>query len=125
MATIATAPGCSTIWRSFSPQRSIVIPIRLPLQATSEESGCTGDLDERERDLHHAVEIRDRDVLVRRVDVRHAVRKVDTAQAAFVERVRVGGASRQGVAHCVPGALERFRGETHYVVALREAVAAI
>src|SRR5581483_1026558 len=117
MATIATAPGCSTISRSFSPQRSSVTAIRLPLQATSEESGCTGDVDERERDLDHAVEIGDRDVLVRRVDVRHAVRKVDTAQAALVERVRVGGASRQGVAHRVPGALERFRSETYDVVA--------
>src|SRR5437868_13283466 len=101
MATIATAPGCSTISRSFSPQRSIVIPMRLPRQATSEESGCTGDLDERERDLDHAVEIGDRDVLVRRVDVGHAVREVYAAQAALVERVRVCGASRQRVSHRV------------------------
>src|SRR5438128_824363 len=80
-------------------------------------------LDEREGDVDHALEVLDRDALVRGVDVGHPVREVDAAQAAVVEDVRVGGATGERVAHGPAAAGERVGGEPDDVVAPREAVA--
>src|SRR5579862_6016635 len=123
--TIATAPGCSTISRSRSPQRSTVTAMSRPCQTTSDASGCTRALDECERDLDHALQVGDADVLVRRVDVRHTVGEIHTAQAPLVERVRVGRAAGERVAYRIAGPLQRACRETDDVVALREAIAAV
>ena len=68
-------------------------------------------VDERERDVDHRVEVRDRDVLVGRVDLGHAVREVHALEAALVEDVRVGGAARQAVARLEAAARQRLGGE--------------
>src|SRR6266498_3858313 len=51
-------------------------------------------LHERERDVDHPLEVRDRDPLVGRVDVRHPVREVQTLQASLVEDVCGGETHR-------------------------------
>src|SRR5205823_10880712 len=89
---ITTAPGCSTISRSCSPQRSSVTASSRPCQTVSAASGCTRTLDERDGDVDHRLEVGDRDPLVGGVDVGHPVGEVHAAETALVERVRVGGA---------------------------------
>ena len=83
------------------------------------------DVDERQRDVDHPLEIVDRDPLVRRVDVLHAVGEVETPQPALVEHVRVGGAPAQPVARREPAALEGCVGDPHDVVVPFEAVALV
>src|SRR5438270_7457867 len=62
-----------------------------------------GDVDQLERDLDHPLEILDRDALVRRVDVLHPVRQVETGEPPLVEDVRVRGAAAQPVARRIAG----------------------
>src|SRR5207244_12363684 len=83
------------------------------------------DFHECEGDVDHALETRDRDPLVGRVDVGHPVGEVQTAETALVEYVRIGGAAGEAVARLVIGALERGGGEPDHVVTAAEAVAAI
>src|SRR5581483_9668010 len=66
-------------------------------------------IDQRQRHVDHALEVVDRDPLVRRVDVDHAVREVDALEAALVEDVRVGRAAREAVTRLVAAPLERVR----------------
>src|SRR2546423_13334216 len=65
------------------------------------------DVDERERDLDHSLQVLDRDPFVRRVDVLHPVREVQAGEPALVEDVRVGRAAAEAVARRVTRALER------------------
>src|SRR5262249_33165444 len=81
-------------------------------------------LDERQRDVHHPLEILDGDSLVRGVDVDHPVREVEALQAALVEDVRVGPAAAQPVAGLVAASLERGCRESHGLVVALEAIAA-
>src|SRR6266545_2948310 len=83
------------------------------------------DVDQRERDLDHALEIVDRDAFVGRVDVLHPVRKVEAGKAALVEDVRIGGSAAQPVAWRVAGPLERRMRDSHDRVVLFEAIAAV
>src|ERR671934_86098 len=57
-----------------------------------------GDVDERERDLDHALEIVDGDAFVGGVDVLHPVRQVETGEPALVEDVRVRGTAAEAIA---------------------------
>src|SRR6266566_4429752 len=77
------------------------------------------------RDLHvnHPLEVRDRDPLVGRVDVRHPVREVEALQAALIEDVRIGAAAAEPVGRLKARPLQRGRGETHRLVVSLEAIA--
>src|SRR5262249_48772312 len=110
-ATIATAPGCSTISRSVSPQRSTVMPRRRPRQGESETSGSTRAPDQCDGDVDHRLQVRDRDPLVRAVEVVDAVREIEAAETAVVEHVRVCRAAREVVAHLVTATPEGLGGE--------------
>src|SRR6478736_3411684 len=82
-------------------------------------------LEERERDVHHRLEVGDRDVLVRAVDVRHPVREIDAGEAAQDEDVRVRPAAAERVDGLVTRALERGAREPDRLVLLAEAIALV
>src|SRR5215204_7702527 len=86
-------------------------------------SAIAGDVDESERDVHHALEICDGDVLVRRMDRGHPVRNVDAGPAAFVEDIGVRTAAAQRQPWLEPLPLERGARKLHRQVAALEAVA--
>src|SRR6185436_3373533 len=69
--------AAATTARARTPSRSNVryvpSPTTGPSLRRSNSAGPASDADERERHLDHAFEIRDRDVLVRRVDLHHPV----------------------------------------------------
>ena len=85
-------------------------PIRMRAEAYSRRSS-SGGVEQREGHIDHGLQVGDGDVLVGRVDVRHPVRQVDALEAAIVEDVGVGGASRELVRDGMAAALERRGGE--------------
>src|SRR6266568_8610047 len=85
----------------------------------------SGDIDERERHLDHALEVVDGDAFVRGVDVLHPVREVQAGEAALVEHVGIGGSAAEAVTRREPGALERRMGNADDGVVTLEAVAAV
>src|SRR5215212_2617847 len=113
----ATHGEPSTSSRTRSPRCSVTA-VTCPRLS---ESG----IEERERHVDHRFEIGDRDVLVRRVDLGHPVREVDALEAALVEDVGVGGATRERVRDVEAGARERIRCERDGAIVPREAIAAV
>src|SRR5437667_2762076 len=85
----------------------------------------SGDIDERERDLDHALEVVDGDAFVRRVDVLHAVREIQAGETALVEYVGIGGAAAEAVTRREAGSLERRMGDPDDGVVTLESVTAI
>src|SRR5262245_307275 len=79
-------------------------------------------IDQRERDVHHRLEVGDGDPLVGRVDVDHPVREVEAMHAARVEGVRVGRTAAERVARLEPAARQRLGREAHDLVVALEAV---
>src|SRR3954469_16665881 len=112
------APSTSSRARPSTRETPAVTPPRLRVS-------IAGDVEERERDLDHPLEVVDRDPLVRRVDVLHAVREIEAREAALVEDVRVGRAAAEAVARCVPRTFECGVGEANDVVVALEAVALV
>ncbi len=80
-------------------------------------------IDQRQGHVDHRLEVGDRDPLVGRVDVGHAVREVDDLEPAVVEDVRVGRAARELVVHLVAAPFECVGREHDRAVAAAEAVA--
>src|SRR5436190_10125952 len=83
------------------------------------------DVDQRERDLDHALEVVDGDALVRRVDVLHPVREIETGEPTLVEDVGVGGTTTEAVAGREASTLERGVGDPDDLVVALEAVPAV
>src|SRR5947207_348067 len=83
------------------------------------------DVDQRERDLDHALEVVDGDAFVRRVDVLHPVREIETGEPALVEDVGVGGTTTEAVTGREARTLERSVGDPDDLVVALEAVPAI
>src|ERR687897_2536028 len=83
------------------------------------------NIDERERHVDHALEVGDRDVLVRRVDLHHPVREVHTFLAALVEDVRIRTAAREPELRLNPCAPEGRARERYREVTTVEPVAAV
>src|SRR5215212_1248329 len=113
----ATHGEPSTSSRTRSPSRSVTAVTRPRLS----ESG----IEQRERHVDHRLEIGDCDVLVRRVDLGHPVREVHALEAALVEDVRVGRATRERVRDVEAGATQPVGGERDGAVVAREAVPAV
>src|SRR5215208_3565111 len=88
-------------------------------------SPIAGDVDEGKRDVHHALEIADGDVLVGRVDRGHPVRDVDARAAALVEDVGVGAAAAEAEPRLEALSLERGARELHRQIAPLEAIARV
>src|SRR4051794_16120318 len=112
------APSTSSRARPSARETTAVTRPRLSLS-------IAGDVEERERDLDHPLEVVDRDPLVRRVDVLHPVREIQARKAALVEDVRVGRAAAEAIARCVPGPFERGMGEANDLVVALKAVALV
>src|SRR5438552_15057308 len=85
----------------------------------------SGDIDEREGDLDHALEVADGDPFVRGVDVLHPVREVQAGETALVEDVGIGGAAAEAVTRRETGSFERRMGDPDDGVVTFESVAAI
>src|SRR6266566_7510961 len=86
-------------------------------------SAIARDLHERECHVDHPFEVRNRDPLVRGVDVGHPVREVQALQASLVEDVCVGAAAAEPVGRLKTAPFQRGRGEAHRLVVSLEAVA--
>src|SRR4051794_25629259 len=112
------APSTSSRARPSARETTAVTRPRLSVS-------IAGDVEERERDLDHPLEVVDRDALVRRMDVLHAVREIEARQAALVEDVRVGRAAAEAVARYVPGTFECGVGEANDLVVALEPVALV
>src|SRR5581483_2104228 len=82
-------------------------------------------LEQRQSHLDHPLQVVDGDVLLRAVDVGHAVREVDAGEPAQVEDVRVGTAPGEGEGRRVAGPLERRAREANRRVVTLEPVAAV
>src|SRR5262245_57051510 len=113
----ATQGTPSTSQRTSSGSRSTTAVTRPRLSDSA--------IEQRERDVHHRLDIGDGDVLIGRVDVRHRVRKRHTGDAALVEDIRVGAPSREGIRRREAAAFERLRRERDGRVVLPEAVASV
>src|SRR2546425_5535669 len=83
------------------------------------------DVHQRERHLDHPLEVLDRDALVGRVDVLHAVRQVEAGEPALVEDVRVRRAAAQSVGGRVTAALERPVSDADDWISSLEAIALV
>src|SRR5438067_5121711 len=110
--SIRAKPSCRSTTAVTRPRR------RLSIQRAR-------DVHEPERDIDHPLEVVDGDPLIRSVDVLHAVREVETAQAALVEDVRVRCASAEAVTRRKAAPLERGVRDSHDLVLGLEAVAAV
>src|SRR5262249_46571577 len=119
-ATGPVSSGYATHGTPSTPQRTRPsCRSRIALTVPRLRLRRTRHLDERERHVHHPLEIFDGDPLVRRVDVDCPVREVEALQAALVEDVCIGAAAAQPVTGLVAAPLEgRCRKPYGLVVAL-------
>src|SRR5258708_1327537 len=120
MSTASTTAAQGTMRRAVSTGDRRGPAPELPVTGLGP---CGGE--ERECDLDHRLDVRDGDVLVRRVDLGHPVRQVDALEAALVEDVRVGGAAREGVVRLDPAGGECLGGEAHCEIVTSEPVAGV
>src|SRR6185437_12850175 len=103
-----TRPSCSSAIAVTVPRRRLRVIAR--------------DLNKRECHVDHPLEVRDRDPLVRRVDVGHPVGEVHALEASLVEDVRVGTAAAEAVPGLDAGPLQRGRREAHRLVVALEPI---
>src|SRR5215207_9289079 len=97
-----------------SPSSRSTIAVTEPRRSLS---GIPRGVEEREGHADHPLEIVDRDLLVRRVDVRHPVCEVHTLQATLVEDVRVRRAAGERERRLAAAPPQRIRGELdRYIV---------
>src|SRR5918999_4471160 len=78
--------------RRTSPSSRCITAVTVPRRRLSIVR-MDAELDELERDTDHALQVGDRNMLVRRVHLLHPVREVDAREAPGVEHVRVGAAA--------------------------------
>src|SRR5262245_30475133 len=119
----ATHDSPSTSIR-VSPSSSSTIAVTVPRRRLS-GIRLAGHVHEGERDVHHPLEVRDRDPFVGRVDVDHPVGEIDAGEPTLVEDVRIRAAPAQRERRLEPGALEARAGDPDRLVIALEPVSAV
>src|SRR5919109_4405004 len=99
--SIRASPSCRSSTAVTAPRRRL--------------SG-TRLLEQGQGDVDHALQVGDGDVLLRCVDLGHAVREVEAGEPADVEDVRVGAAAGQRIRGFAPDAPKRRVGEPYRLV---------